>query len=219
MKYTEQQTQVIEARNCDVMVSAGAGSGKTAVLTERIFQCLLDSEHPVDVDRLLVLAFTRAAAAQMKQRLLKKIQVYLQEHPSDERMQRQENLLHHAQITTIDSFCLYIVRNHFHRVDIDPGFRIADNGEESLLKQEVLEQVLEDSFQTGDEDFLYLVDCLNPNVRENELAESIFRLHRTPLHIRHRSSGWDKWQRRERVRKKAMLWMGFLNIPKGNCMR
>ncbi len=178
MRYTQQQTEVIEARNCDVMVSAGAGSGKTAVLTERIFQRLMDPEHPVDVDRMLVLTFTRAAAAQMKQRLLQKIQVYLQEHPSDERMQRQENLLHNAQITTIDSFCLFILRNHFHRIDIDPGFRIADSGEESLLEQEVLERVLEEAYQTGDEDFLYLVACLNPDVKEKELSESIFRLYR-----------------------------------------
>ena len=177
MKYTRQQTEVIEARSCDVMVSAGAGSGKTAVLTERIFQRLLDETHPVDVDRLLVLTFTRAAAAQMKQRLLGKIQKYLQENPDNERMQRQENLLHNAQITTIDSFCLFLLRNHFHEIDIDPGFRIADQGEEGLLEQEVLEKVLEEEFEEADEDFLYLVDCLNPNVKESGLAESILALY------------------------------------------
>ncbi|MCR5419181.1 MAG: helicase-exonuclease AddAB subunit AddA [Lachnospiraceae bacterium] len=176
MNYTESQREVIESRNCDILVSAGAGSGKTSVLTERILQRLLDKDNPIDVDRLLVLTFTRAAASQMRTRLSEKISEHLSKNITDERMQRQQDLLYNAQITTIDSFCLYLLRNHFHEVGIDPGFRIADPGEEKLLKQEVLEEVLEKAFEEGEEDFLYLADCLNPAVKEKELEETILSL-------------------------------------------
>ncbi|MBR5116309.1 MAG: UvrD-helicase domain-containing protein [Lachnospiraceae bacterium] len=116
MNFTESQREVIEARNCDILVSAGAGSGKTSVLTERILQRLLDQDNPIDIDRLLVLTFTRAAASQMRTKLSERIAGYLSKNITDERMQRQQDLLYNAQITTIDSFCLYLLRNHFQRI-------------------------------------------------------------------------------------------------------
>ncbi|MCR4690191.1 MAG: helicase-exonuclease AddAB subunit AddA [Lachnospiraceae bacterium] len=178
MKYTKQQQEVIDSRNCDILISAGAGSGKTAVLTERIMGLISGDTKKTDVDRLLVLTFTRAAATQMKTRLQEKIQAWMAEHPEDEQMQIQESLLHNAMITTIDSFCLYLVRNHFTAIGIDPGFRICDPGEESLLEQEVLADVLEEAFEKGEESFLNLAASLNPNVKEQDLEKEILRLSR-----------------------------------------
>ncbi|MBR4760114.1 MAG: UvrD-helicase domain-containing protein, partial [Lachnospiraceae bacterium] len=150
---------------------------------------LQDPYHPVDVDRILVLTFTRAAAAQMKQRLLERIQEYLIKKPNDANMQMQETLIHNAQITTIDSFCLYLVKNHFHRIGIDPGFRLLESGEETLLSAEVLRDVLEECFEKGEQDFLTLVDALNPEVKESKLESSIMDLHEYA-----QSYPWpDKW--------------------------
>ncbi len=197
MNYTTEQQRVIDVRNKDILVSAGAGSGKTAVLVERIMGMLSDPERSVDVDRILVLTFTRAAAAQMKQRLLEKIQEYLKDHPNDSKMQMQETLLHNAQITTIDSFCLYLVKNHFHRVGIDPAFRLMESGEETLLSADVLREVLEEFFEKGEPDFLNLVDALNPEVKESKLESSIMDLHEYA-----QSYPWpDKWMETEQSRE------------------
>ncbi|MCR5283597.1 MAG: helicase-exonuclease AddAB subunit AddA [Lachnospiraceae bacterium] len=176
MEYTKQQKEVIETRNRDVLVSAGAGSGKTAVLTERIMSRLTDPKDPVSIDRMLVLTFTRAAAAQMKQRLQDKIAAYVKAHPGDQIMKYQESLLHNAQITTIDSFCQFLLRSHYHQVGVDPAFRIADQSESVILEDEVLREVLEEAFAEGAEDFLDLAAALNPNARELDLEKSILSL-------------------------------------------
>ena len=111
MKWTEDQQRVIDARDSNILVSAAAGSGKTAVLVERIIQEVTDAEHPIDIDRLLVVTFTNAAAGEMRQRVGKALEEALVEHPGDKRLQKQLSLLHNAQITTIDSFCQSIIRN------------------------------------------------------------------------------------------------------------
>ena len=129
MKWTRKQMEVIEARNCDLLVSAAAGSGKTAVLVERIIELICDEAHPVDIDRLLVMTFTNAAAAEMRERIAMAIEKNLEEEPWREHLQVQAALVHRAQITTIDSFCLSLIRDHFNLLDIDPGFRIGDEGE------------------------------------------------------------------------------------------
>ncbi len=176
MEYTKQQKEVIETRDQDVLVSAGAGSGKTAVLTKRIMSRLTDQKNPVSIDRILVLTFTRAAAAQMKQRLQGKIEEYLKAHPGDQVMKYQESLLHNAQITTIDSFCQFLLRSHYHQVGVDPAFRIGDKSDIVLLENEVLEEVLEEAFAEGGESFLDLAAALNPNARELDLEKSILSL-------------------------------------------
>ena len=143
VKWTEEQQKVIDLRNRNILVSAAAGSGKTAVLVERIIQMLTDREHPVDVDRLLIVTFTEAAAAEMKERIREAIEKALEADPGNVNLQRQATLIHSAPITTIHSFCLSVIRDHFHVIDIDPGFRIAEEGELKLLKQDVLEELLE----------------------------------------------------------------------------
>ena len=142
MTWTDDQRKVIELRDRNILVSAAAGSGKTAVLVERIIKIITDKEHPVDIDRLLIVTFTNAAAAEMRERIGNALENALKEQPDDEHLQRQLSLLHNAQITTIDSFCLYVIRNHFHEIDLEPNFRIGDEGELKLLKEDVLAKVL-----------------------------------------------------------------------------
>ena len=142
MTWTDDQRKVIELRDRNILVSAAAGSGKTAVLVERIIKIITDKEHPVDIDRLLIVTFTNAAAAEMRERIGNALENALKEQPDDEHLQRQLSLLHNAQITTIDSFCLYVIRNHFHEIDLEPNFRIGDEGELKLLKEDVLSKVL-----------------------------------------------------------------------------
>ncbi len=154
VSWTTEQQQVIDLRNRNILVSAAAGSGKTAVLVQRIITMLTDREHPMDVDQLLVVTFTEAAAAEMKERVRTAIEKELLEHPDDAHLLRQSTLIHNAQITTIHSFCLSVIRDHFHAIDLDPGFRIAEEGELKLLKQDVLEELLEDRYEEGTDRFL-----------------------------------------------------------------
>ena len=118
--FTKEQQETIDARNASILVSAAAGSGKTAVLVERIIQMVKDPVHPVDIDRLLVVTFTSAAAAQMRERISQALSDAVDEHPENAHLTRQLTLIHHAQITTIDSFCLYLIRNHFDEIGLDP---------------------------------------------------------------------------------------------------
>ena len=131
--YTKEQQQVIQLHNRNLLVAAAAGSGKTAVLVERIIQMICDREHPVDIDRLLIVTFTNAAASEMRERINRAILKKLEEDPSNEHLQKQGTLIHNAQITTIDSFCLFVIRNNFNDISLDPGFRVVDTGELKLL--------------------------------------------------------------------------------------
>ena len=149
--FTKEQQETIDARNASILVSAAAGSGKTAVLVERIIQMVKDPVHPVDIDRLLVVTFTSAAAAQMRERISQALSDAVDEHPKNAHLTRQLTLIHHAQITTIDSFCLYLIRNHFDEIGLDPDFRVADEGEVRLLKRDVLDEMLEEYFARGAE--------------------------------------------------------------------
>ena len=146
MNFTPEQQKVIELHNSNILVSAAAGSGKTAVLVERIIRMICEGEHPADIDRLLIVTFTNAAAAEMRERIAAGIAARLEADPGNEHIQKQSALLHNAQITTIDSFSLFLIRNHFNEIGLDPDFRVADEGEIKLLQQEVLGQLLEDAY-------------------------------------------------------------------------
>lgn len=177
VQWTEEQKKVIELRNRNILVSAAAGSGKTAVLVERIIRMLTDSAAPLDVDRLLIVTFTEAAAAEMKERIRAAVEKALEEHPGDVHLQRQATLIHSARITTIHSFCLSVIREHFHVIDLDPGFRIAEEGELKLLKQDVLSDVLESCYAEGDEQFLELVEKLGGGRNDRKLEELVLELY------------------------------------------
>ncbi len=126
--WTTEQQKVIDSRDCNILVSAAAGSGKTAVLVERIISMVTDPVHPVDIDRLLIVTFTRRLRGKMRERIRLAIEKKLAEDEDNEHLQRQSTLLHHAQITTIDSFCSYVVKNYFHLIDLDPSYRMAEEG-------------------------------------------------------------------------------------------
>lgn len=183
MKFTPEQQRVIELHNSNILVSAAAGSGKTAVLVERIIRMICDGEHPADIDRLLIVTFTNAAAAEMRERIAAGITARLEADPGNEHIQKQSALLHNAQITTIDSFSLFLIRNHFNEIGLDPDFRVADEGEIKLLQQEVLAQLLEDAYagqfvSEAPEQFHACVEYFCPGGRESVLEQHILNLSR-----------------------------------------
>lgn len=177
MMWTEEQRQVIDLRNRNILVSAAAGSGKTAVLVERIKERVLDKKQPIDIDKMLVVTFTNAAAAQMKERVAKVLEQELLLHPADVRLQQQSALVQNAQITTIDSFCLYIIRNHFHEIDLEPDFRIADEGELKLLREDIADKIMEECYERQEEGYLRLIDSFGTARSDEPVREMILQLY------------------------------------------
>ena len=185
MKWTQEQQRVIEARGSNLLVSAAAGSGKTAVLVERILSMLTDRQHPMDIDRLLIVTFTNAAAGEMKERIRFAIEQNIEELEAQpeqdgqmlEHLHRQISLLLNAQITTIHSFCQHVIRNYFHVIGLDPALRIADEGEQKLLQNEVMEQLLEESYAQDDGAFLHMAECLAPGRDDAPLIDLALSLY------------------------------------------
>ncbi len=157
-KWTKEQQAVIDSRNSNLLVAAAAGSGKTAVLVERIIQMITDKENPIDIDKLLVVTFTNAAASEMRERIGDAIGKALDKDPENRHLQNQLVLLNKASITTIHSFCLEVIKSNFHKINLDPNFRIGDTTECTLLKQEAIEEVFEELYVEQNEGFLNLVE-------------------------------------------------------------
>ena len=179
VQFTEEQQAVIDARECNTLVSAAAGSGKTAVLVERIIQMVSSG---IDIDHLLVVTFTKAAASQMKEKITLAIQDRLLLDPSNKHLQKQETLIHNAQITTIDSFCQYVLRNNFNAIGLDPSFSVGDDGELRLIQEEVMQSLLEDEYEKakseGNDDFLYCMDYFGTGSSDKKVEEYITQLYR-----------------------------------------
>ena len=175
--FTKEQQQVIDLRDRNILVSAAAGSGKTAVLVERIITRLTKDTSPIDVDRLLVVTYTEAAAAEMKERIRSAIEKALEENPSDAHLQRQATLVHQAKVTTIHSFCLSVIRDYFHTIDLDPGFRIGEDGELKLLQQDVLDEVLECWYEEARPDFLYFVEGFATGRDDRRIGDIILKMY------------------------------------------
>ena len=175
-KWTEEQRRVIEVEERNLLVSAAAGSGKTAVLVERIIRKITDKSHPIDIDRLLIVTFTNAAAAEMRERIGLALAKALEKQPDNVHLQRQQTLLHNAQITTIHSFCLYVIRNYFHRIEMEPDFRVAEEGELKLLRSDVLDRVLEQYYQEAKPEFLALSETIATGKTDQPLKETILKL-------------------------------------------
>lgn len=172
MDFTPEQIKVIESRNQNLIVSAAAGSGKTAVLTERIVKKICEDEN-LSVDRMLIVTFTNSAAREMKERIGKKLREKLAGNPEDSHLRKQIAILHTAQITTIDSFCLYILKNHFEEIGVDPSFTIGSEGEINQISDEAFDEVLEESFKEGNEDFLGLVEMYAPKGKFKKFYELV----------------------------------------------
>lgn len=177
MKWTKEQEMVIKLRNRNILVSAAAGSGKTAVLVERIIEMVTDKERPIDIDHLLIVTFTSAAAGEMRERIGNAIEKRLKEEKDNLHLQKQMTLIHSAQITTIHSFCLSIIRNYFNEIDLDPGFRIGDEAELRLLQSDVLSEVLEERYQGFDEDFFQFVESYATGKSDSLLEDMVLKLY------------------------------------------
>lgn len=177
VKWTEDQQKAIDIRYRNTLVSAAAGSGKTAVLVERIINIITDQDNPVDIDKLLIVTFTNAAAAEMRERIGEAINKKIKENPNNRNLQTQLILLNKASISTLHSFCLNLIKNNFHQIDVEPSFRVGDTTELSLLKIEALEELMEAKYNEGSTAFLQLVESYCDNKTDRALADIVLRLY------------------------------------------
>lgn len=175
VKWTNEQQSAISKKGSNILVAAAAGSGKTAVLVERIIRKIIDDK--VDIDKILVVTFTNAAASEMRERILDAIYKKIEENPDDTNLQKQIILLNKASICTIDSFCLDVIKNNFYEIDVSANTRIADGTEILLLKQEVLDDIFEEKYIANDSDFLDLIDIYTKYNRDEELKELILNIY------------------------------------------
>lgn len=173
MNYTREQEMAVRTRNQDILVSAGAGAGKTRVLVNRMVEMLLDEEHPLSADEFLVMTFTNAAAAEMKERITKELNERLKLEPENRHLRRQIRLIRQADISTVHSFCNRLLRTHFQELGLDPSFRIGEEGELFLLRRQVMEDLMEEAYAEGRESFYQLVEAYAPGRDDGVLEEMI----------------------------------------------
>lgn len=175
--WSEKQLQAITVRNRSILVSAAAGSGKTAVLVERIVRRILEEENPLDMDAFLVMTFTRAAARQMKERIAKRLESALGEEEIDtpryQRLKKQIALVDCAYISTIDSFCKTILTEHLDKIELDPAFIVADEDTLGLMREDILSNLMEEEYEKGEQDFLHLVDSFGSMRSDTKIMDFI----------------------------------------------
>lgn len=179
-KWTDDQRKVIDVRDKNVLVAAAAGSGKTAVLVEHIISLVMgeNGDAPVDIDRLLVVTFTNAAASEMRERILKALEQKMKENPTSDHLRKQLTYIHNAKIATIDSFCKDVVREHFNEIDIDPAFKIADSGDLALLQSDVMSELLEKNYAEGNAEFHHFIDVYSDSRSDKAIEDKILSLYR-----------------------------------------
>ncbi len=175
--WTDSQRQAIDAKGGSVIVSAAAGSGKTAVLVQRVIKRITDKENPVDADRILVVTYTRAAAAELKERLNAKLTELIKEDPFNKQLLRQQSLMSKAHISTIDGFCSSLVKEYFYVLDIDRNFRIADESELALIKNDALKLTLDSMYASAEPDFFHLVEAFGGTKDDSALEKTILKIH------------------------------------------
>ena len=214
IEFTEQQTRVLQARKHNILVSAAAGSGKTAVLVERIVRMISEGDDPADIDKLLVVTFTKAAAAQMRERIGAAISARIEQEPENAHLQRQETLLHNAQITTMDSFFTFLLRNNFSDIDMDPGFRQMDQTESDLMRKDAMDDFLEEGYASNNLSLKICADyfCRGAGDRELELIlEDLYKKavsHPDPEEwLRDRASDYSATSEEELF---GSAWMQFI---------
>lgn len=178
MEYTANQKRAIDEHGSNLLVSAAAGSGKTAVLVERIIQEILRAEDPIDIDTILVMTFTKAAASEMRERILTAINKELKMRKADRHLQKQATLVHNAHISTIHGFCLDVIRNHFHVINLSPDFRALEEAEAEMLKREALTEVLEEFYERSQPEFIDLTEHLAVGRDDSTLEEQIMSLYK-----------------------------------------
>jgi ATP-dependent helicase/nuclease subunit A len=172
--WTEDQWKAIMEKNKDILVAAAAGSGKTAVLVERIIQKILSEDEPIDVDGLLVVTFTNASAAEMRHRIGEALEKAINIDPKSRHLRKQLSLLNKASISTLHSFCMEVIRKYYYLIDVDPGFRIADETEAQLIRDEVMDELFEEEYGLKDnEAFFRLVDSFTSDRSDSALMDIV----------------------------------------------
>ncbi|MDO4265850.1 MAG: helicase-exonuclease AddAB subunit AddA [Eubacteriales bacterium] len=214
MNWTIEQKKIIENRGSCLLVSAAAGSGKTAVLVERIIRMITEGETPVSVDRLVIMTFTRAAAEEMRSRIAAALRARLSEDPDNAWLLLQKTMLPRARIMTIDSFCQNLIKQNYALLELDPLFRVPDEGELNLLMEDVLIDLLEARYEAGEENFLRFAECYGGARAEDRLKELILSLYRfiqaNPWPLRFLEEQ-EQWLSAEMEGKLSELsWMRFL---------
>lgn len=162
-KWTDAQQKAISCRGGTVLVSAAAGSGKTAVLVQRVIDILTDREHPVDANKILVVTFSNAAAEEMRQRIHSRLSELIAQNPADSYLMRQRTLLSAAHISTVHSFCLDLVRANFQLLDIPADFRLGSDSEIKLLEEDIAKETIEQNYEENDGRFSDLVELVSPD--------------------------------------------------------
>ena len=175
MQWTDEQLQAINEKGSNILVAAAAGSGKTAVLVERVINKIINEK--IDIDKILIVTFTNLAAGQMKEKILDALYKKIEDEPENVDLQRQITLIPRASICTIDSFCLDIVKNNFFEIDISPNFRIADEIELKILKQETLEELFENKYEVNDKEFIELIDTYTSYKSDENLKNIILKIY------------------------------------------
>ena len=176
-KWNSDQLAAMSSFGGNLLVSAAAGSGKTAVLVQRVIRMLTDEQHPVDADRLLIVTFTNLAASEMKARISAELSRLFAENPKDARLQRQILLMERAHIGTIHSFCLDVIRENFSTIGLAPDCRIADDDEAQDIAFAALEETIENYYKEGSPVFSELVETLGGGKTDNKLSEAVLTLH------------------------------------------
>lgn len=175
--WTQSQQDAINARGGTLLVSAAAGSGKTAVLVQRVIERLTDKDHPSDADHLLVVTFTKAAAAEMRERISQRLSELLAQDPANTNLRRQQILLTRANISTIHSFCSELVRENFYKLNISPDFRISDDNEMAVLRADAITRVLEQYYAQDDSVFSELVEAFSSDRDDSRIIQTVDSLY------------------------------------------
>jgi len=190
--YTLDQQKVIDTTGCHVLVSAAAGSGKTAVLVERIIKMISNSEKLISIEQLLIVTFTHAAASEMRERISAGIEDAIEKSENELitiHLIKQLTLLSAANIMTLHGFCLKLLKSYYHIIDLDPGFRIGNETELVLIKEDVVDNLFEKEYEKGSAAFLRVVESFAPSKNDNPLKDLIFKIYRFAM-----SHPWpDQW--------------------------
>ncbi len=207
-QWTAEQQDAIHTRGCDILVAAGAGAGKTAVLVERVIQGILQ-ENGLDIERLLVVTFTEAAAAEMRERIRSALERKLQEEPGSARLQLQLARLPLASISTIHSFCSRLLRRYFYHLGLDPAFRIITDAEAGLMKSEIMDELLAGYYQAGDREVLDFIDAYGGKDGDEEVRRLILRLYDFQMSL----ADPQKWQQEVMMAFEPHCLLSIIDSP------
>ena len=206
MNYTKEQEQAIFLRDKNIMVSAGAGAGKTRVLVSRMAELIMDEKNPVEADRFLVMTFTNAAEAEMKERISLDLEERLAKDPENHYLRKQIRKIRQADISTVHSFCNHLIRTHYNELSIDPSFRIGEEGELFLLRQQAIEQLLEEAYASGRESFVKFAESYAPGKSDKVLEELVGDLYRFSRSFPNASFWFEKTKQEALQLAEAKEW-------------